>query len=388
MKVCVATGSRAEYGLMKWVMYELNSNPDFDLQVLVMGAHLLDDFGGSYKEIEKDGFRIDAKVHQRTTDLSPLGIAHAVGETVQGVGDALEGLNPDLVLFMGDRYEMLALCSACLVMGVPMGHVSGGEITEGAFDDQIRHAITKMSHLHFAANEEFGRRIKQMGEERWRVCVSGEPGLDAMHRLVLPSREEFKNDIGVDLSNPTAVVTYHPVTLELPRLSGQVDNLLSAMQSAHDQYGLQYIITYPNADPGHEIIISKMIDFVKGKNWCHIEKSLGRMRYMTALRDAVMMIGNSSSGLYESPIYNLPVVNIGTRQGGRARAKNVIDVGNEADDILSGIGQSFSYDRDQDIINPYGDGHSSAIIVKFIQETLGSRTREQLLKKYFVDISE
>lgn len=298
----------------------------------------------------------------------------------------LEDLQPDLVVLLGDRYELLGIMSACVIMTVPLAHIAGGEITEGAIDEQIRHAATKMSHMHFVANETYAQRVRQLGEEDWRVCVSGEPGLDNLYRELRMSREELSQDVGLDFANPVALVTYHPVTLELDQLDRQMADLCAAMDEAQEQYGLQYLITHPGADAGNDRIIQLWRTFVEAREGRCLVSSLGQMRYYSALAEACMMIGNSSSGIIEAPSFNMPVVNIGTRQGGRMRAVNVIDVGDCKADILAGIDNAMRYDRSQACENPYGDGRSSKRIVNFIEKQLQNRGRNELLRKKFLDL--
>lgn len=386
-KVCVITASRAEYGLLRWIMQDIKDDPDLVLQTVVTGGHLSPIHGMTVEGIERDGFAIDARVPMNLKNTSPASLAASVGGLTEAMSSVLEELQPDLVVLLGDRYELLGIMSACVIMTVPFAHIAGGEITEGAIDEQIRHAATKMAHLHFVANETYAKRVRQLGEEDWRVCVSGEPGLDNLYREQQMSCEELSKDVGLDFSNNVALVTFHPVTLELDQLEHQMASLCEAMDEAQERYGLQYVITHPGADAGNDRIIELWRAFVQDKEGRRLVSSLGQMRYYAALREACMMIGNSSSGIIEAPSFNMPVVNIGTRQGGRMRAVNVIDVGDSKSDISAGIDAAMRYDRSQPCENPYGDGRSSQRIVSFIRERLQSRGRKGLLRKKFLDMS-
>ena len=381
--VSVVTGARSEYGLMRWPMQVIADDPRFVLTTVVTGSHLSEAYGGTYREIEADGFHIDAKVPVTLGSGSDADLVRAVGEMTSGFADVFAATYPDLVLVMGDRYELLALCAACVLMTIPIAHVSGGEITEGAIDEQIRHAVTKMAHLHFVANETYAARVRQMGEEGWRICVSGEPGLDNLRRLPLLTKGELERVLELDLSGPTALVTYHPVTLNKDSKRTELGALIAAMEEAD----LQYVLTYPSADPDSEAIINALTVFRdRHPRRAVLFKNLGQKRYLSTLQNVTMMIGNSSSGLFEAPAFNLPVVNVGDRQKGRMRATNVIDVAGDKASILRGIEAALAYDRSVGCGNPYGDGRSSERIRDFIADTFAHRTRDQILRKRFADI--
>jgi len=384
-RICVITASRAEYGLLRWIMQDIKEDPSLVLQTVVTGAHLSAAYGMTVDEIERDGFTVDARIPMDLSDTSPRALGCEVGKLTQGLTAVLENLQPDIVVVLGDRYELLGIASACVIMTVPMAHIAGGEITEGAIDEQIRHAVTKMSHLHFVANETYGARVCQLGEEAWRVCVSGEPGLDNLFREEAMNREELSADVGLNFAAPTALVTFHPVTLEQSHLEDQLEALVQAMATAQDRYGLQYLITHPGADSGNDRIVALWRDFVDGGEGRRLVSSLGQKRYFSALRESTMMIGNSSSGIIEAPSFNLPTVNIGNRQGGRMRADNVIDVDYGVTNILDGIERALAYDRSSPCENPYGDGRSSPRIVDFLRENLEIRGRSGLLHKKFMD---
>jgi len=337
-------------------------------------------------EIEADGFIINERISMALDKTSPHMLVSATGGLMKDLSRSLAQLEPDLVLIVGDRYEMMAAVSACLIMTLPVAHIAGGEITQGAIDEQVRHAITKIAHLHFVANETYANRVTQMGEERWRICISGEPGLDTLHRQELLSREDLSADIGIDFSKPTALVTYHPVTLELNNLEQQLVNLANAMKRAQDDYGIQYVITNPGADAGNDRIISFWQNFISQRSNCKLFTNLGQRRYFSALKYSTLMLGNSSSGIIETPSFNLPTINLGNRQLGRMRANNIFDVDCEADKIFNSIAKSLEYDKSAKCENPYGDGHSAARIISFIKYILGKHKKHVLLSKKFIDL--
>lgn len=382
-KVCVVTGSRSEYGLLRRLMRELKEAPGLQLQVAATGSHFSPAYGNTYKSILADGFRLDAQVRADFDTAKADTLAKAVGSWTKGFADAFRRLRPDAVVVMGDRYELLSVGAACTVMGIPLAHVSGGELTEGAVDDQIRHALTKLAHLHFPSNDVFAGRLLQMGEEGWRVCVSGEPGLDNIRDLTLYSKAELGRELGLDLSRPTALVTFHPVTHELSALGAQLRELTAALKSAP----LQYILTYPNADAGSRQVIAAWKAFARAHASAKLFQSLGQRRYLSALKHAALMIGNSSSGLVEAPSFRLPVVNIGSRQDGRIKARNVFDAPCRRNAIAAAVRRALRFDRGAALVNPYGDGRSSARIRKFLDAALKKYSREALLRKRFVDRS-
>lgn len=382
IKVCVVTASRSEYGLMRCVLRDLADDARFELSLVVAGAHLDAGFGMTVDEIEADGFAIDARVPASFGDGSALDLATAIGTMTDGLARGIAAIGPDLVLVMGDRNELLAVAAACLVLTIPIGHISGGEVTEGAIDEQVRHAMTKMAHLHFVANETYGGRVRQMGEEAWRVCVSGEPGLDNVRRLELMDRDELSRALGLGFSAPTALVTYHPATVETMTADDQAIQLIDALERA----GLEYVVTYPNPDPGSDSIIRRLEDFCRhAGERAVIFKNLGQKRYLSTLKHATMMVGNSSSAVYEAPLFNLPAVNIGDRQKGRMCASNIIDAACETESIVAGIDTALHYDRSRECEKLYGDGRSSGRIVDFIAGTFAERDKGTILRKSFVD---
>ncbi|MDD5304867.1 MAG: UDP-N-acetylglucosamine 2-epimerase, partial [Elusimicrobia bacterium] len=382
-KVCVVTGARSEYGLMRWVMEEIRASSKLELQVAVTGSHLLPEFGETWRAIEADGLPIHEKVPAPLDTTRPAALASTVGEWTRGFAAAFERLAPDCVLVMGDRYELLSVSAAATVMGIPLAHVSGGEITHGAVDDQIRHAVTKLAHLHFAANGVYAARLLQMGEEPWRVFTTGEPGLDNARRLTLPSRDELSKELdGFDLSRPSVLVAFHSTTQELAGLDRQVAELSAALEASR----LPIVFTYPNADAGAEKIIGAWKAFVAHRPDCRLFQSLGQRRYLGMMRHAAMIVGNSSSGLVEAPTFALPAVNIGARQGGRMRGPNVIDCGHGRAEILAAVRRALRFDRSAPCENPYGDGRSSERVRAALEEVLGGKSRADILRKGFTDL--
>tara|TARA_B110000008_G_scaffold279998_1_gene330513 strand:+ start:10718 stop:11935 length:1218 start_codon:yes stop_codon:yes gene_type:complete len=385
IKVCVITSARSEYGLMRWLMDDLKNSNDFELQILVTGSHLLESFGFTYREIENDGFTINTKIPFNLDKSDQISIGQASADLTKSLVYELSNLKPDVVMVMGDRYELLSVMTSCIINTIPIAHISGGEITEGAIDDQIRHAMTKASHFHYVANKVYGERLIQMGEEDWRVCISGEPGLDNLNRQPIMNFDMLQKDLGINLSNLTAIVTFHPVTLELEELNEQMQQLIIALEQASLDYGLQYLITFPNADAGSKYIIDEWKKFVKNKPGRKLVKSLGQTRYLSSLKFLSMMIGNSSSGLVEAPSFRLPVVNIGNRQKGRMRGKNVFDVGYTSPEIIEGIERSIKWDRTASCFNPYGDGMASKKIIEHLRSSFSSFSKREIISKKFID---
>jgi UDP-hydrolysing UDP-N-acetyl-D-glucosamine 2-epimerase len=358
-KICVVTGSRAEYGLLRGLMREIADDKDLILQVIATGAHLLFRFGSTYKQILNDGFKIDAKVNMRLDSDQDKDIASATGEATQGFARAFKKLKPEIVVLLGDRFEILAAATSATLLRIPIAHIHGGEVTEGAYDDAIRHAITKMAFIHFAAHEDYAQRIIQMGEDPGRVFNCGAPGLDSIRNLKLLSRKQLEKDLNFKPEKEVALVTFHPVTMEKGSAARQTKNLLQAL----DESGLRMIFTMPNADAENSAIFKQIASYVKkhsGK--AKLVKSLGQLKYLSLLKHVGLMIGNSSSGIIEAPSFKLPVVNVGSRQRGRIRAKNVIDTACESASIKRTIrrARSKSFGASLKALkNPFGDGRAS-----------------------------
>ncbi len=380
-RICVVTGSRAEYGLLTGLIKEIAADPRLELQMLVTGMHLEKKFGLTYHQILKDGFKITAKVPMGLKGDTDSMITAAAGRAVIGFSKILGRLRPDIVVVLGDRFETLSIALATTLMRIPLAHIHGGEVTEGAYDDIIRHAVTKMAHLHFVTHEKNAERIIQMGEESSRIFNVGAPGLDNIHRLSLLSQRELEKRIDFKLDEQTALVTFHPVTMQKGSAKKQVQELLLALK----KLGIRCLFTMPNADPENSVIRREIKVFVKTfKDRSKAVESLGSLRYLSLMQYVALMVGNSSSGIIEAPSFKLPVVNIGDRQKGRLRAANVIDVPNHSDAIIRGIKKAYSLkfrQRLKNLKNPYGEGIAS----ERIKEKLKSISLEGLYMKPFID---
>lgn len=366
-RVAVVTGSRADYGLLYWILKDLQASADIGLQLCVTGAHLEPQFGRTVDAIRADGMPIAAEVPSFVPGDTPEAATQSIARGVAGFGDALSRLRPDVLLLMADRYEIFAAAAAAVALRVPIAHLSGGESTEGLFDDQLRHAITKLAHLHFASMELYRDRIVRMGERPERVFSVGEPGLDHCRRTSLLDRDAASAAVGLDLAKPTAVVTFHPVTLEPEHTARYVSELLNALATVPE---LQLVMSYPGADPGATIISAAFEIYAAGRSGAVLHKNLGTLRYLSLLRHAGLMVGNSSSGLVEAPSFELPVLNIGSRQGGRVRAANVLDVDCRSDAIAAGIRRLLApgfREALRGLTNPYGDGRTSERVVRILR---------------------
>jgi len=322
-KIAVVTGTRAEYGLLYWLMKEIQSDPDLDLQLIVTGAHLSPEFGLTWREIESDGFSVDRSVEMLLSGDSTVAITKSLGLGLIGFADAFKELNPDVVVILGDRYEMLGVAAAANLAGIPIAHIHGGEITLGAYDDSFRHAITKMSSLHFVANETYRDRVIQMGEFPESVFVVGPACADSLSRQPLPSKEDLEEYLSIDLGKPLMVVTYHPETRSSLSSEDQIERLLRALGRFKEA---TMVFTGANADTDGRIINDRIARFCAEDPKCKVfVQSLGRKRYWGMLSIADVMVGNSSSGIAEAPLIGIPVVNVGDRQAGRIRDPLVID---------------------------------------------------------------
>lgn len=380
----VVTAARSDYGIYLPVLRKIQECPDLSLKLMVTGMHLSPEFGSTVRTVEDDGFDIVARVETLMSSDSPEGISKAMGLGAIGFGQAFAGFRPDILLVLGDRFEMHAAVVASLPFNIPVAHIHGGESTEGLIDEPIRHSITKMSHLHFVSTETYGQRVIQMGEEPWRVTVTGAPALDHLGQLPFLSLECLNQVHGFDLAAPTLLVTYHPVTLGYQDTNTHVENLLGALDATE----LNLIFTYPNADTNSRSIIEMVRNFAEDRPKCRVAVSLGTQVYFSLMNNVTAMVGNSSSGIIEAASFHLPVVNIGDRQRGRLHGNNVIDVGNGRDEIAGGIEKARSAGFRAQIskeTNPYGDGHAAERIV----DTLKSVTIDQdLLLKRFHQLSK
>jgi GDP/UDP-N,N'-diacetylbacillosamine 2-epimerase (hydrolysing) len=383
-RIGVVTVARSDYGIYFPILKKIQQDPDLELVLIVGGMHLSPEFGSTVNVLEADGFKAAAKVEMLLSSDSPEGVAKSVGIGVIGFAQAYSQLKPDLLLLLGDRFEMLAAAVAAVPFKIPMAHIHGGESTEGLIDEAIRHSITKMSHIHFASTEAHAARIRQLGEEPWRVTVSGAPSLDNLKSMKLLSAQELERQHGLDLSKPPLLVTYHPVTLDFENTEHQITELMAALKAS----GLPLIFTFPNADASGRKIIEMIQAFVKEMPQARITVNLGTEGYFSLMSHTGAMVGNSSSGIVEAASFKLPVVNIGDRQRGRFHAENVIDSGYSRDQILSAIKKATSPEFRktlEKLVNPYGDGQAADRIVAGLKNaTLDSN----LLLKRFHQISE
>ena len=383
-KICVITGTRAEYGLLRWVMQGLKDDSDLTLQIVVTGMHLSPEFGLTYREIEQDGFKVDHKVEMLVSSDTSVGIAKSMGLGMIGFADTLNKLKPDLILVLGDRFEIFAAVSAALVACIPIAHLHGGESTQGAFDEAFRHSITKMSHLHFVAADEYRQRVIQLGEQPDRVFLVGGLGIDNIKRLKLLEREELEESLGIEFGQKNLLVTFHPATLELSNAKEQMDELLAALIELKNT---KLIFTYPNADTEGRALIDLINQFVKQNSNAHSFSSLGQLRYLSCVSLVDGVIGNSSSSLLEAPSFKKGSINIGDRQKGRIKADSVIDCAPNKNSISEAINQLYSLDFQstiKDVKNPYGEGGASELILKLLRE----HSLEFILKKSFYDVQQ
>ncbi|MCF6359292.1 MAG: UDP-N-acetylglucosamine 2-epimerase [Cyclobacteriaceae bacterium] len=382
-KICVVTGTRAEFGLMYWLIKAIYEDEDLELQLLVTGMHLSPEFGLTYQTIEESGFPISKKIEVLLSSDSAIGISKSMGLGMISFSEAYNELRPDIILVLGDRFEIFSAAAAAMISRIPLAHVHGGEATEGLIDEPIRHSITKMAHLHFTASQEYRKRVIQLGENPNRVFVTGTPGLDNIYKLNLLKREQFEQEINFKLGTRNALVTFHPVTLENNTAKGQFIALLDALSSIE---GLNIIFTKPNADTDGRILIELIDQYVKN----HPERScafvsLGQIRYLSALKYVDLVIGNSSSGLTEVPSFKIPTINIGDRQKGRLKATSVIDCQPNEQSIAKSLKQGLSkefLDSISDTKNPYGKGGGS----EKIKEIIKTFSLEGILKKEFYDL--
>ena len=382
-KICVVTGSRADYGLLYWLMREIESIDNLKLQIVVTGMHLSPEFGLTINQIEQDGFIIDYKVEMLLSSDSGIGISKSMGLGMIGFADAFEGLKPDLLVLLGDRFEIFSAASVATILKIPIAHLHGGETTEGAFDESFRHSITKMSHLHFVSMLDYRHRVIQLGEYPDRVFNVGAIGIDNIKRLSLLSRKDTEESIGFSLGKRNLLITFHPATLEKSTSKEQFSNLLGALEELENT---NLFFTKTNADTDSRVI-NKMIDkYVKN----HSDKaiaytSLGQLRYLSVMKHMDGIVGNSSSGLLEAPSFKIGTVNIGDRQRGRIRSESVVDCDSSMESILSSIRKIYSHSFKEKLIsieNPYGNGDTSTKIAKIIS----NYPLENILKKSFYNI--
>jgi GDP/UDP-N,N'-diacetylbacillosamine 2-epimerase (hydrolysing) len=381
-KVCVITGTRAEYGLLRWVMQGIRDDPELTLQIIATGMHLSPEFGLTYQAIEQDGFQIDRKVEMLTSSDTPVGIAKSMGLGLIGFADALNELKPDLILVLGDRFEIFSAVSAALVARIPVAHLHGGEATEGAFDEALRHSITKMSQLHFVANESYRQRVIQLGEHPERVFLVGGLGIDNIKRLPLLDRAGLEASLDFKFGRQNLLITFHPVTLETATAADQMAELLAALADLEET---QLIFTLPNADTDGRALIKMVERFVAHHTNARAYTSLGQLRYLSCIAQVDGVVGNSSSGLTEVPSFKKGTINIGDRQRGRLQAESIINCAPNRESITAALKQLYSKQFQtclSHVVNPYGEGGASEKILRALKHHVGS----DLIKKVFHDL--
>jgi GDP/UDP-N,N'-diacetylbacillosamine 2-epimerase (hydrolysing) len=382
-KICVVTGTRAEYGCLRWVIEGIRDTPGLELQLVATGMHLSPEFGLTYRDIERDGFIIDRKIEMLLSSDSSAGLTKSMGLGLIGFGDALTQLRPDLIFVLGDRFEIFSAAAAATIACIPIAHAHGGEATEGAFDEAIRHSVTKMSHLHFVAADEYRRRVIQLGEDPQRVFLVGGLGIDNIRRLQLLDRATLEESLGFALARRNLLVTFHPATLDGQDFGRQMTELLCALDTLRDTH---LIFTLPNADTGSRLLIEMVQRFVAGHTNARAYSSLGQLRYLSCVRHVDGVVGNSSSGLTEVPSFGKGTINIGDRQKGRLKAQSVIDCDPDQRSIAAAFQRLYSQDFQlqlKTVRNPYGEGGASEKVVKVLRDY----PLDSILKKPFYDLA-
>ena len=381
-KICVVSGSRADYGLLKLTMRGIKEDPDLILQIIATGMHLSPTFGLTYKEIEADGFEINHKVECLSASDTPIAIAEATGKAMTGCAKALDELKPDLVLVLGDRFEIFGATSAALLARIPIAHIHGGEVTVGSYDEAFRHSITKMSSIHFVATEEYCKRVIQLGENPKSVHLVGGLGVDAIKELKLLEKYEIEEILGFKFGDKSLLVTFHPATLENIEPSKQMSELLKALSKMQDT---TLIFTMPNTDTGGLRIIEQIKEFINKNSNAFAFNSLGQHLYLSCMAIVDGVVGNSSSGILEAPALKIGVINIGDRQMGRIQAPSVINSKPEEAHLIKAIKKLFSEDFQiilESVKNPYGDGGASSRIINILR----SDSLDLSVKKKFHDL--
>jgi len=381
-KICVVTGTRAEYGLLYWLMKEIDTDKDLELQIIATGMHLSEEFGNTYQQIEKDGFTIDKKVDISLSSDTELAISKSMGLGMIGFSDAFNELQPDLLVVLGDRFEIFSAVSVAMIAKIPVAHLHGGEATEGCIDEPIRHSITKMSHLHFTATNEYRNRVIQLGEQPDRVFNVGGLGVDNINKLKLMTKSDFEKAINFELGEKNVLVTFHPVTLEKSTSETQFQELLESISKLKNT---KIIFTKANSDTNGRVINSMIDAYVSVNDNSIAFTSMGQLNYLSALQFVDAVVGNSSSGLLEAPSFNIATIDIGDRQKGRIKADSVISCLPTQESIRSAFDKSYSEDF-QNIVdntkNPYGNGGASKIVVDIIKDF----DLNGILKKIFYDL--
>ncbi len=376
-KILLVTDTRAEYGILKNTLRKIDASDKLELCMVVTGSHLLEKYGYTIREIEEDGFKVTARIETPAESNENRRIPMEMGSLIMRLTEVFDEVKPDVLLVFGDRYEMLAAAVTAVGMHIPIAHISGGEVTEGAMDEQIRHAITKMAHIHFPGASVYAENIKRMGEEDWRVFDVGDPGIENIKNLELWDKESLEENLDIEITDKTLLVTYHPVTLERDALEWQMDNLIAALR----MHKGTKIITYPNSDDGSELIIRKLKDYAKQDSEVCLVQSLGIVRYLSVMKCCGAVVGNSSSAIVEAPFLRVPAVNIGNRQKGRLMAESIICCENEQDSISGAIKKALSEEYRKTVANSkslYGEGNTSDEIVNVL-ETI--ELNDKLLKK-------
>lgn len=382
-KICVITGSRAEYGLLRWIIEDISKSQFLTLNLIVCGMHLSPEYGLTIKQIEKDNLKINKKVEMLLSSDTPVGISKSIGVGLIGFADVFDELKPDLVLVLGDRFEIFSAVIAALVARIPVAHIHGGETTEGAIDEAIRHSITKMSQIHFVASEIYKKRVIQLGENPRNVFNVGGLGIDSIGKLKLLNKTDLESEIDFKFKKKNLLVTFHPVTLEDNTSAEQMSELLLALSDFKDT-GI--IFTMPNADTNGRILIEMIKKFTHENNNAKWHTSLGQIRYLSCINHIDAVVGNSSSGLIEVPTFKKPTINIGDRQKGRLKADSVIDCEPQKDSILKSLKKAFSISFQEKLVNvsnPYGEGGASKKIINILEK----QNFKNVLKKKFFDIN-
>lgn len=382
-KILVISTSRAEFGLLRFLMSEISNSIDLELQLAVTGMHLSSKFGNTYKEIENAGFKIDYKIQMLQDGDTPASTAQSISKGIIGFIEAYKSLQPDIIILLGDRFELFSAAIPAMTFGIPIAHIHGGETTEGAYDEAIRHSMTKMSHIHFVGAEEYRKRVIQLGENPKNVFMVGGLGVDAIKKIDLINREELEKSLSVSFAEKNLLITFHPVTLEHNSSANQMKELLFALDQLKNTC---LIFTMPNADTGSFELIEMIMEFTKNHSNAYFFDSLGQLRYLSCMSIVDGVVGNSSSGISEAPSFKKGTINIGDRQKGRLLAKSVINCPPERHSILESINKLYEEDFIQSLKetkNPYGDGGASKRILKVIE----SLNLENILKKSFYDLS-
>jgi UDP-N-acetylglucosamine 2-epimerase (non-hydrolysing)/GDP/UDP-N,N'-diacetylbacillosamine 2-epimerase (hydrolysing) len=377
-KIAVITSSRADYGHLYWPLRDLSENPNVDLKLIALGSHLSPEFGNTVQELENDGFAIDSRIECLLSSDSDVGMAKTIGVATLGLADLLGQMRPDVLLLIADRYEMLAPASVALALRIPIAHIEGGEVSEGAIDDAVRNALTKLSHIHFTSTLAARNRVIAMGEEEWRVHRAGAPSLDHLRRRTLLTREKVEERLALDLQRPTVLVVNHPMTIARDTLQ-EADALFAALENLTDQI----LFCYPNADAGSRALIDRTKWFIARRGHGKIYTNLDSVTYLSLLRQVDVLVGNSSSGIMESASFALPTVNVGLRQQGRERARNVLDADADGRAILAAVNMARNAQFRESLrgmANPYGEGVASEKIVRVL--TTVPLSQELLMKRH------